>query len=309
MKVAFCFPGQGSQVGGMGKDLAAAFPVAGAVYEEASAAVGFDVAEACFEASTEQLTETDLQQPTLVATCLACLRVVEATGLKPDYVIGHSVGEYAALAAARAIHVGPAVDLVRQRGLAMAETARRNPGAMAAVIGLEAEVVEELCASIGGVWPANYNCPGQIVVSGLYDPVDLLLEEAAARGARRVVKLPISGAFHSPLVSSAADGLRPAIEAVDWQEPSTPFMSTVTAQLEGAAGLVDVLINQLTAPVRFAQAVRSLVKQGVDTFVEVGPGQVLAGLVRRCDRSATTVSVGDREGLVKLAAVVAGARA
>lgn len=293
----------------MGKELAATFSEARAVYEDASAAVGFDVAEVCFEGSIEQLTETDVQQPTLVATCLACLRAIETTGLKPDYVIGHSVGEYAALAAARSIDAGDAVGLVRQRGLAMAETARLNPGAMAAIIGLDDTIVEELCASIEGVWPANYNCPGQVVVSGLHDAVDLLLEEAGSRGARRVIKLLVSGAFHSPLVLSAADDFRPAIEAVEWQEPSTPFMSTVTAELEGAAGLVDVLVSQLTAPVRFTQAIGNLIKRGADTFVEVGPGQVLGGLIKRCDRSATIFSVGDLEGLKKLDAALTAVKA
>jgi [acyl-carrier-protein] S-malonyltransferase len=308
VKVAFCFPGQGSQAAGMGRELASAFPEARSVYDEASAAAGFDVAEACFEGSIEELTRTDLQQPTLVATCLACLRTIETTGLKPDYVIGHSVGEYAALAAARSLGVGDAVGLVRERGLAMAETARANPGAMAAVIGLDDAIVEELCGTIDGVWPANYNCPGQIVVSGLHEAVDLLLQEASARGARRVVKLLVSGAFHSPLVQSAANDLRPAIEAVDWREPVTPFMSTVTAELEPAASLVGVLIDQLTAPVRFTQAIRSLVERGVDTFVEVGPGQVLGGLIKRCDRSATILSVGDPEGQAKLDTALAAVR-
>jgi [acyl-carrier-protein] S-malonyltransferase len=171
---------------------------------------------------------------------------------------------------------------------------------MAAIIGLEDAVVEELCGSIENVWPANYNCPGQLVVSGERGAVDRLLEEAAARGARKTVKLRVGGAFHSPLVASAAERLRPAVEALSWKEPSPPFMSTVSAKIESADRLGELLVQQLTAPVRFTQAVATLVQEGVDMFVEIGPGQVLSGLVRRCDRSLRTISVGDPASLRKL---------
>ena len=150
------------------------------------------------------------------------------------------------------------------------------------------------------MWPANYNCPGQLVVSAENEAVDRLIEAATRRGARRTVKLPISGAFHSPLVSRAADRLRPAVERVRWREPAPPFMSTVTAKLESAQRIGGLLVEQLTGPVKFTQAVRGLVKEGVDTFVEVGPGQVLSGLLRRCDRSLKTFSVGDPDGLRKV---------
>ena len=300
MKIAFCFPGQGSQAVGMGQAIAGEFPEARAVYDEASEAVGFDVAQLCFEGSLEDLTRTELQQPALVATSLACLRAVETTGIAPDFVIGHSVGEYSALAAAGAVSAGEAVALVRERGVAMAEAASERPGAMAAVLGLEDSVVEELCGSIDGVWPANYNCPGQIVVSGENAAVDRLIEEAAARGARKTVKLRVSGGFHSPLVAGAAERLQPVLVKTSWHEPSPPFMSTVTARLEDAHRIAAILVEQLTAPVRFTQAVRALVKEGADVFVEIGPGQVLSGLLRRCDRSLRTVSVGDPESLRKL---------
>jgi [acyl-carrier-protein] S-malonyltransferase len=300
MKIAFCFPGQGSQMVGMGSAIAGQFPAARAAYDEASEAVGFDVAKLCFEGSEDELTRTELQQPALVATSIACLRAVETLGIRPHYVIGHSVGEYSALAAAGSIQGGEAVALVRERGEAMAEAARETPGAMAAILGLEDSVVERLCGEIDGVWPANYNCPGQVVVSGENEAVDRLIAEATAHGARKAVKLRVSGGFHSPLVARAAERLRPALAKVAWLDPSTPYMSTVSARIEGAQRIAGLLAEQLTAPVRFTQAVRGLVKDGVETFVEIGPGQVLGGLLRRCDRSLRTISVGDPESLRKL---------
>jgi [acyl-carrier-protein] S-malonyltransferase len=300
MKIAFCFPGQGSQDVGMGRAIAEEFPAARAAYDEASEAVGFDVAKLCFEGSLEELTRTELQQPALVATSIACLRAVRTLGIAPDYVIGHSVGEYSALAAADAIGAGEAVALVRERGEAMAEAARETPGAMAAVLGLDDAVVEELCLSIEGVWPANYNCPGQVVVSGVSAAVDRLIEAAAASGARKAVKLRVSGAFHSPLVAHAAERLRPALTKASWQNPAPPFMSTVTARFEDAQRMGSLLVQQVTAPVKWTQAVRGLVKDGVGMFVEIGPGQVLSGLLRRCDRSLRTASVNDPESLRKL---------
>jgi [acyl-carrier-protein] S-malonyltransferase len=300
VKVAFCFPGQGSQDVGMGYAMAEQFPEAHAVFDEASDAAGFDVARLCFEGPIEELTRTELQQPALVTTSLACLRVVKTLGVRPDFVVGHSVGEYSALAAADALSDRDAIALVSERGRATAEAAREHPGAMAAVLGLEDAVVEELCAGIDNVWPANYNCPGQIVVSGENAAVDRLIEEATAAGARKTVKLRVAGAFHSPLVGRAADRLRPALESVRFQEPATPFMSTVTAQIESAERLVDLLVQQLTGPVKFTQSVRGLVQQGVGMFVEIGPGQVLSGLIRRCDRSLRAISVGDPESLRKL---------
>jgi [acyl-carrier-protein] S-malonyltransferase len=300
VKVAFCFPGQGSQDVGMGRAIAAHFPAARAVFDEASDAVGFDVARLCFEGPIEELTRTEMQQPALVATSIACLRAVESVGITPDFVIGHSVGEYSALAAAGAVSDRDALVLVRERGRAMEEAARQHPGAMAAILGLDDAVVEELCSAIENVWPANYNCPGQVVVSGENAAVDRLIEQATAAGARKTVKLRVSGAFHSPLVARAADRLRPALAAVGWRDPAPPFMSTVTARLEGARRFVDLLVDQLTGPVKFTQAVRGLVKEGVGMFVEIGPGQVLSGLLRRCDRSLSTISVGDPESLRRL---------
>ncbi|HJU47754.1 MAG TPA: ACP S-malonyltransferase [Gaiellaceae bacterium] len=296
-KVAFCFPGQGSLEEGMGREIAQAVPAAMEVYRLGSEVTGLDLARLCFDSPLDDLVDTEVQQPALVATSLAILAALRDEGLEPDVVVGHSVGEFAALASVGAIGTGEAIGLVRERGLAMAEAARNRPGSMAAILGLEDEAVESLCRKIIGVWPANYNCPGQIVVSGENEAVEECCAEATSLGARRAIQLKVSGAFHSPLVARAADRLRPAVEKVRFAEPIAPFMSTVTARIEPAQRLAGLLVEQLTAPVRFTQSARELVRDGVTTFVEVGPGTVLSGLVKRIDRSVRTVSVNDLAGL------------
>ena len=299
-KVAFCFPGQGSLEPGMGRDIAEAVPEAMEVFRIGSEASGLDLVRLCFEAELDELVETEVQQPALVATSLAILAALRQRGIEPDVVVGHSVGEFAALASVGAFSTAEAIGLVRERGLAMAEAARQRPGVMAAILGLEDEEVENLCRKIVGVWPANYNCPGQIVISGENEAVEECCAEAESLGARRAIRLKVSGAFHSPLVARAADRLRPAVDRIKFAEPIAPFMSTVTARIEPAARLGTLLIDQLTAPVRFTQSARELVKQGVSTFVEVGPGNVLSGLVRRIDRSVKAVSVNNLESLDKI---------
>jgi [acyl-carrier-protein] S-malonyltransferase len=306
-KVAFCFPGQGSLEAGMGREIAEAVPEAREVLTLGSRVADLDLIHLTFDAPEDELVETEVQQPALVATSLAVLTAIRKRGIKPDFVVGHSVGEFAALAAAGAIRFEEAIALVRERGLAMAEAARRNPGSMAAILGLEDEAVERICRRILNVWPANYNCPGQIVVSGENPAVDEACEAAADAGARRAVKLRVSGAFHSPLVAKAADRLRPALEKVKFNEPAAPFMSTVTARVENARRAGPLLVDQLTAPVRFTQAAQALMKEGVNTFVEVGPGNVLSGLVKRIDRSAKTISVGSPDAIDKLEETLASA--
>jgi [acyl-carrier-protein] S-malonyltransferase len=304
-KVAFCFPGQGSFEAGMGRDFAEAVPAAMDVFRRGSAASGLDLERLCFHADAEELVDTAVQQPALVATSLAVLAALRERGVQADFVIGHSVGEFAALAAAEAMTLEEAMALVRERGLAMAEAAERNPGSMAAILGLADDVVEGLCRRILGVWPANYNCPGQIVVSGEHLAVDECIEQAQSEGARRAVKLKVSGAFHSPLVARAADRLRPAIEKVRFQEPTAPFRSTGTARVESAHRIGPLLVDQLTAPVRFTQSATELMRDGVRTFVEVGPGNVLSGLVKRIDRSVKAVSVNSIEALERLPELLA----
>jgi [acyl-carrier-protein] S-malonyltransferase len=293
-KVAFCFPGQGSLEAGMGREIALAVPEAMEVYRRASEASGLDLVHLCFEAPEEEL----------VQTSLAVLAALRSRDIEPDFVVGHSVGEFAALAAAKALDLEQAIALVRERGLAMAAAARENPGSMAAILGLADEVVEALCKKITRVWPANYNCPGQIVVSGENPAVDECCTEAQLQGARRAVKLRVSGAFHSPLVERAAERLRPAVEKARFSEPIAPFVSTVTAKIEPAQRMAALLVEQLTAPVKFTQAARELMRQGVKVFVEVGPGNVLTGLLKRIDRSVKAIPVSDLASIEKLREII-----
>jgi [acyl-carrier-protein] S-malonyltransferase len=296
-KIAFMFPGQGSFEAGMGKDVAEAVPEAMAVYDEGSESSGVDLKALCFESPLEALVDTEVQQPALVATSLSLDAALRAHGINPDFVVGHSVGEFAALGSAQSMTARDAIALVRERGLAMAAAAKDHPGSMAAILGLADEVVESLCRKISNVWPANYNCPGQLVISGETPSVDEACGEAEREGARRAVKLRVSGAFHSPLVAKAGERLRPAIEKVHLTEGKAAFMSTVTAKLEDAHRYRELLIEQLTAPVKFTQSARELINQGVTTFVEVGPGNVLSGLLKRIDRSVKTFSVRDLPSL------------
>jgi [acyl-carrier-protein] S-malonyltransferase len=296
-KIAFMFPGQGSFEAGMGKDIAGAVPEAMAVYDAGSAAAGIDVKRLCFDTPVEGLVHTEVQQPALVATSLAIDAALRARGVRPDFVVGHSVGEFAALGSTGALDVAAAIALVRERGLAMAEAAKLRPGSMAAILGLADEAVENLCRKIANVWPANYNCPGQLVISGETISVDEACAEAEREGARRAIRLRVSGAFHSPLVERAAERLRPAVEKANLRSGTSAFMSTVTARVEDAGKYGSLLVDQLTAPVKFTQAARELIQQGVTTFVEVGPGNVLSGLLKRIDRNVRTISVNDLQSL------------
>ena len=221
----------------MGREVAEAVPEAMAVFDEASDAAGMDLKQLCFERPVEDLVDTEVQQPALVTTCLSLDAALRQRGIRPDVVVGHSVGEFSALGAASTLSVRDAIALVRERGLAMAEAARQHPGSMAAILGLADEAVEALCHKIHNVWPANYNCPGQLVISGETPSVDEAIDEATREGARRAIKLRVSGAFHSPLVARAAERLRPAVETVHLAEGKAAFMSTVTARIEEATAL------------------------------------------------------------------------
>jgi len=290
------FPGQGSQAVGMGCDLVAADSTMRATYAEASEVLGFDLQGLCSEGPMERLSRTDLTQPTLLAASVGMFRILERDGLRFDVAIGHSLGEFTALVATGAVAFEDALRVVRRRGQEMLRAAEANPGGMAAVLGLDDPVVEELCDGVDGVWPANFNSPGQVVVSGTGPALETLSERARAAGAKRVVRLPVSGAFHSPLIESALEPLREEFERVEWCTPDPAFFSGCTVRYE-ATGFDRLLQTQLVSPVRFRQSVKTLYEQGYDSFLEVGPGGVLTGLVKRIEPRAQTARVSDMETL------------
>ena len=300
------FPGQGSQQVGMGAGLHREYAIARATFEEANDILGYDVARLCFEGPHQQLMRTDFCQPAVLTTSVAAWRVAQQHGLVADLAMGHSLGEYAALVASESIGFEAALRLVVERGLATEEVAARVPGQMAALLGATDEEAEEICREAGDVWPANYNCPGQIVASGGRRGIDRLVEIARSRGFKTRV-LDIEGAFHSSVMSPAADRLRETLAGVRFTTPSMPFLSATTTAIEAGAERVRALLaQQLTAPVRFTQSVRTAMDLGVDQFVECGPRRVLVGLVRRIRSDVEVLHVGSPDDLP---AIVALARA
>ncbi len=302
--IVLLFPGQGAQQVGMGRDLADAFPVAADTFAEADDALGYDITRVIFEGPEEDLVRTDVCQPAILAMSVACLRVATDHGLRADLAMGHSLGEFSALVACGSIDFADALRLVGERGAAMQVAGEERPGTMAAILGLSDEEAEELCGEAGEVWPANYNCPGQVVASGSVDGIGRLLAIAGERGIK-ATQLKVGGAFHSPLMAPAAERLAPALEAWDPRPPSPQFLSTTTAQVEPADRMRPVLLDQLTSPVRFGHAVETALAMGADTFVELGPGRVLSGLVKRIRRDATLHQVSGPDGLTGLAELMA----
>jgi [acyl-carrier-protein] S-malonyltransferase len=301
--IVLLFPGQGAQQVGMGRELAGAFPVAADTFAEANEALGYDITKIIFEGPEEDLVRTDVCQPAILAMSVACLRVARDHGLQGDLAMGHSLGEFSALVACGSIGFAEAIRLVGERGAAMQAAGEARPGTMAAILGLSDEEATALCMESGDVWPANFNCPGQVVASGTKDGIERLLVSAADRGIK-ATQLKVGGAFHSPLMEPASERLAPALEAWHPQPPSPGFLSTTTAQVEPADRMRPVLLDQLTSPVRFSQAVEAAVAMGADTFVELGPGRVLSGLVKRITRDAVLHQVSGPEGLDGLAAVM-----
>ena len=296
------FPGQGAQAVGMGRALAESHELARRAFEEADDVLGYALSDVCFAGPAERLTATDVCQPALVTVSVAAWRVArEEAGLEPGLMMGHSLGEYSALVAAGAMSFADALRITAERGAAMRAAGRVAPGAMAALLGASDADAEALAAEAGDAWPANYNCPAQVVISGSLEGIDLLEGLAVARGVR-VARLQVDGAFHSPLMAPAAERLRPALAAWEPVPPAPPFLSTTTCAVEPPERLRDVLLGQLTSPVRFGAAVERALEMGARTFVELGPGRVLSGLVRRVRRDAGVVQVGEPSDLAALQA-------
>ena len=303
--IGFVFPGQGSQYAGMGKDLADNFSVAKQIFEEANDSLGFDLAALCFGGPEEELKLTTNTQPAILTVSVAALRVIEQeTGLAPAFAAGHSLGEYSALVSAGALSFADAVRVVRKRGAFMQEAVPVGEGAMAAILGLDGEPLEEICREAAQgkvVSPANFNSPGQVVIAGHAEAVERAIELAKARGAKRALPLPVSAPFHCSLMVPAGERLKEILESVVVSPLNIPVVSNVEAAPNADASRVkDLLVAQVSAPVRWEESVRIMVGLGVKRFIEIGPGKVLAGLVKRIDKGVEAQSVSDVAGLKSL---------
>jgi [acyl-carrier-protein] S-malonyltransferase len=301
--IAFLFPGQGSQSVGMGKDLAANHAVARQTFEEADAALGYKLSQVCFEGPEDQLRLTEITQPAILTVSVAAWRVLDEQGLKPGFVAGHSLGEYSAHVAAGTFSFADAVRTVRNRGKYMQEAVPVGVGAMAAILGMDPEKVAAACADAadGQVCEAaNINSPEQIVISGHAAAVERAAKLADERGAKRAKILPVSAPFHCSLMKPAQDRLAADLGALQLADPRVPLVSNVDANLksDGEASR-DALVRQVTGSVKWDQSIRLLIAQGVQTFVEVGPGKVLSGLMRQIDRSKASANVEDESSLRK----------
>ena len=299
-KKAFLFPGQGAQKVGMGQSFYEADADARAVFDEASELLGYDMKALCFE-ENEKLNLTQYTQPAMVTTGIAIMKVVEKQGLLPDTAAGLSLGEYEALYAAGALSVTDAIRVVARRGELMEAAVPAGVGAMAAVLGAEAALIEETLSDIPEVWIANYNCPGQIVISGKKEAVEVAAEALKARGVKRVLMLNVSGPFHSGLLREAGEELGKVLAETEIHPLRIPYYANVTGdKVEDAAKVRALLTEQVYSSVRFEQSIRNMLAAGVDTFYELGPGKTLAGFVKKIDREAAVVNIETMEDLSKV---------
>jgi [acyl-carrier-protein] S-malonyltransferase len=314
--IAFIFPGQGAQKVGMGRSLADQYDVCRETFREADAALGEPLSRLCFEGPEEQLVLTENAQPAILAASVAAWRLLDAEGVRAAFAAGHSLGEYSAHVAAGTLSFADALRTVRRRGRYMQEAVPVGEGAMAAILGLDEEGVAAACADATReqpervVTPANLNAPGQIVIAGHAAAVSRAGELAKTRGAKRVIPLNVSAPFHSPLMKPAQDRLAPELRALEFRDPAIPVVANVDGEpkRDGAAA-IDALIRQVSAPVRWEAVVRRLIAEGTQQFVELGPGSVLAGLVKKIDRGVTVMSIEDVEGVsAALATLQRGSR-
>ncbi|MEQ1870454.1 MAG: ACP S-malonyltransferase [Vicinamibacterales bacterium] len=305
--IAFVFPGQGAQKVGMGQALADAFPVCRQTFEEADAALGMSLSDLCFTGPDEQLTLTENQQPAILAVSIAAYRLVASMGLKASFVAGHSLGEYSANVAAGTFSFADALRTVRNRGRYMQEAVPVGTGAMAAILGLDAEVVAQACADAAQgevVSPANMNGGGQVVISGARDAVARAGERAKALGAKRVIPLSVSAPFHCALMKPAEERLAPELRSLKVHNPHPPIVVNVDAMpRERGVDAIEALVAQVSSPVRWEAVVRRLASEGVTTYVEVGPGTALSGMVRRIHKEAIVANIGAPEDLEKIEAL------
>lgn len=300
-KLAFLFSGQGAQSVGMGKQIAEAYKSSEAIFDQSSEALGFDIKKMIFESDDETLKITENTQPCILTTSIACLQPLLEKGIKPDVVAGLSLGEYSAHVAAGTISIGDAVALVRKRGKYMQEAVPVGVGAMAAILGLDNDKVVEVCkeaSSTGIVEPANFNCPGQVVVAGEVKAVEKAIDLAKDKGAKRAMMLPVSAPFHCSLLKPAGEKLAAELEKIELKDMKIPVVTNVTAEyILDKSRVKDLLIRQVSSPVYFEESVRKMIDDGVDTFIEIGPGKTLVGFVKKVNKDVKTLNVEDLESL------------